>query len=154
MSRCKRVRLRSSIALVLPPVATVPRLMRLKERMAALSAFAISCARMPSRSVPSFEIARSRWSPKAVTAPAVASSKQRFSVWNSTALMDGILVRGEAGDDLAEIPITVDDLRHGQTLMKQVVSVVGRGAVDFLVVDDLVEARLPERITELIEKDR
>jgi hypothetical protein len=73
-------KLRSWIALVLPLDATTPALMLTKDISAVLSRLRISWARTPRRSVPSSVIARSRWPPYATTAPAKASSRQRFSV--------------------------------------------------------------------------
>ena len=83
-----RVRLRPSTAPVLPPTPTVPPLRTSKASMELLSRFRSSWAKNPSRSVSSSDIDNSRWRPNSCTASAIASSRHRLSVRNSSAEID------------------------------------------------------------------
>jgi hypothetical protein len=65
-----------------------------------------------------------------------------------------LLVNGEAGDDLAEITVGIDDARHRQTFVKEVVTVPAGAVVDFRVVNHLVQLCLAEGLAELIQEDR
>jgi hypothetical protein len=65
-----------------------------------------------------------------------------------------VLFNGEAGDDLAEVTVGIDDARHRQTFVKKVVTMPAGAALDFRVVDCLVQLCLAERFAQLIEEDR
>src|SRR5581483_10564967 len=74
---------RSTTALVLPPTPTLP-LWRTWKAIATLERpLRSSCARKPRRSTSWSPMFCSRWREYSVTAPAIASSRQRLSVWKS-----------------------------------------------------------------------
>lgn len=80
------VRLRPSTAPVLPLIATVPLFKASNANGAALRRSRISCATCPDRSVSSVDL-DSVIRACSVTASAVAVSRHRFSVWNSSVVI-------------------------------------------------------------------
>ena len=85
-------RLHWSTAPVLPLTPTFPVLRTSNATMAVLMRFRSSCARKPRRSLPRADsLSIPNWlrsRPYSVTAPAMASSRHRLSVRNSSALID------------------------------------------------------------------
>ncbi len=61
---------------------------------------------------------------------------------------------GEPGDDLAEIAVVVDDLPDREPVLEEVLPVTIRADLELVVIGDLVQGGLPERVAELIEEER
>ncbi|HTB78950.1 MAG TPA: hypothetical protein VK762_37160 [Polyangiaceae bacterium] len=66
----------------------------------------------------------------------------------------GLLFNGEAGDDLAEVTVGIDDARYRQTFVKKMVTMLAGAVLDLCVVNDLVQLCLAEGVAELIEENR
>ena len=70
---------------MLPPTPTVPLFRASKASIALDNRFRSSCAKKPRRSVSRSDSDNSRWRANSVTACAMASSRHRLSVLNSSA---------------------------------------------------------------------
>ena len=82
----------------------------------------ISCARKPSRSVPSSAIAalaQTRVLGHGAGDGVVEAEVERLEF---VGIDGGVLVDGEPGDDLAEVTVVVDDLRHASRRASKSVS--------------------------------
>ena len=128
ISSVSPVRLRLSTAPVLPPLPTLPVLRMSNARIAVLIRLRSSCAKTPGvrsrvRLAPG---PRFRTRPYSVTASAMASSRQRLSVRNSSVRDRRVQLDGQLGDGLADVAVVVDDLRHGEAPPQQVVPVLSR----------------------------
>ena len=67
---------------------------------------------------------------------------------------DGLLLDGEPGDDLTEIPVVVDDLAHREALMEALAAVRRGRRRDVRVVAPLARRSPSQRLAELIEERR